>query len=198
MWNIDRPSEMRASDADRDQVARLLNDAHADGRLTVEEYNERLDLLYTGKTHGDLDRLAADLHHEGTALARRRSALVPQERVRTQVALLSETNARPTGRVKGRLVAVSMLGNVHIDLSHASIDPAGVVIVARALLGAVNITVPADARVNMTGLPVVGSLSPTREPGPVDGPTVVVKAFAGLGSVTIHRAEPTRSEPPGH
>lgn len=104
--------------------------------------------------------------------------------------MLSDTKARPTGRVEGRLAAVSVLGNVQIDLSHAAIEPSGVVIVARAFLGAVNITVPADARVNMTGLPLIGSLSPTHEPGPVDGPPVVVKAFAGMGSVTIHRAEP--------
>jgi hypothetical protein len=41
----------------------------------------------------------------------------------------------------------------------------------------------------MTGFPLVGSLSPTREPGPADGPHVKVSAFALLGSVTIHRAK---------
>ncbi|QDP96880.1 hypothetical protein FOE78_14005 [Microlunatus elymi] len=120
----------------------------------------------------------------------RADGLVAREGVRPQLAVLSETKARPTGIVEGKMSAVSVLGNVQLDLSHASIGTAGVVVSARAFLGAVNITVPADARVSMTGLPLIGSLSPTREPGPVDGPSVVVKAFAGMGSVTIHRAEP--------
>lgn len=187
---VDRWRELRASDADRDRVAELLGDAHADGRLTTEEHNERLDRLYAGKTHAELDPLTADLDSTESELAQHASrGLVPKEHVRPQVAILSETMARPTGRVGGRLVAVGLLGNVQIDLSHGVIDADGVVIVARAMLGAVNITVPADARVSMTGLPLLGSLSPTRVPGPADGPRVLVKALAGLGSVMIHRAE---------
>jgi hypothetical protein len=40
----------------------------------------------------------------------------------------------------------------------------------------------------MTGFPLVGSLSRTREPGPADGPHVKVSAYALLDSVTSHRA----------
>jgi predicted membrane protein len=98
--------------------------------------------------------------------------------------------ARPTGHVAGRLVGVAVLGDARIDLTHASLDQDGVEITAQAILGAVNIVVPPDARVTMTGFPLVGSLSTTREPGPADGPHVKVSAFTLLGSVTIHRAEP--------
>ena len=62
-------------------------------------------------------------------------------------------------------------------------------IAAQEVIGVVNIVVPPEARVTMTGFPLVGELSPTREPGPADGPHVKVTAFALLGSVTIHRAE---------
>jgi Domain of unknown function (DUF1707) len=57
---VDRP-EMRASDADRDRVAAVLRDAHADGRLAQDELLERLDATYDARTYGDLDRLVADL-----------------------------------------------------------------------------------------------------------------------------------------
>ncbi|MEV5413890.1 DUF1707 domain-containing protein [Thermopolyspora sp. NPDC052614] len=53
--------EMRASDGDRDRVAEALREHMAQGRLTVEEFNERLELLYTSKTYGELARLTADL-----------------------------------------------------------------------------------------------------------------------------------------
>lgn len=57
-----------------------------------------------------------------------------------------------------------------------------------------NIIVPHDARVTMTGFPLLGTLSPTRQPGPEDGPPVRVRAFALAGSVTIHRADPPAPE----
>ena len=36
--------QMRASDDDRDRAAALLREHHAAGRLTVEEFHERLDI----------------------------------------------------------------------------------------------------------------------------------------------------------
>ena len=52
---------IRASDADRDRTAALLREHHAAGRLTAEEFNERLDKAYAAKTLGELDELLADL-----------------------------------------------------------------------------------------------------------------------------------------
>lgn len=52
---------VRASDADRDRTAALLREHHAAGRLTAEEFHERLDKAYAAKTLGELDELLADL-----------------------------------------------------------------------------------------------------------------------------------------
>lgn len=52
---------IRASDADRDRTASLLREHHAEGRLTAEEFHERLDRALTAKTRGELDELLADL-----------------------------------------------------------------------------------------------------------------------------------------
>ena len=52
---------IRASDADRDRTAALLREHHAAGRLTADEFNERLDKAYAAKTLGDLDQLLSDL-----------------------------------------------------------------------------------------------------------------------------------------
>lgn len=53
--------KIRASDHDRDRTAALLREHHAAGRLTLEEFNERLDKVYAAKTMGELDDLLADL-----------------------------------------------------------------------------------------------------------------------------------------
>ena len=52
---------IRASDDDRERAVALLREHHAAGRLTVEEFNERLDKAYAAKTLGDLDELMSDL-----------------------------------------------------------------------------------------------------------------------------------------
>lgn len=53
--------ELRASDADRERVAADLRDHYADGRLTMEEFDERIDAVYKAKTFGELAPLTADL-----------------------------------------------------------------------------------------------------------------------------------------
>jgi Flp pilus assembly protein TadB len=52
---------IRASDADRDRTAALLREHHAAGRLTAEEFDERLDQALNAKTLGELDELLSDL-----------------------------------------------------------------------------------------------------------------------------------------
>jgi Domain of unknown function (DUF1707) len=54
-------ASMRASDADREIVRALLADAYADGRLTREEYDDRLNTLYGSRTLGEMPSLVADL-----------------------------------------------------------------------------------------------------------------------------------------
>ncbi|MEV6986069.1 DUF1707 domain-containing protein [Sphaerisporangium sp. NPDC051017] len=53
--------DMRASDGDRDRIAATLREHCAQGRLTMEEFQERLELVYQGRTYGDLQKLTADL-----------------------------------------------------------------------------------------------------------------------------------------
>ena len=56
-------SRIRASDADRDHVASLLQEHHAAGRLTAEEFAERMEAALRARTLGELDELLADLPH---------------------------------------------------------------------------------------------------------------------------------------
>lgn len=52
---------MRASDSDREKIASRLRDAHADGRLSVDEFQSRLDALYDARTYGEIEPLVRDL-----------------------------------------------------------------------------------------------------------------------------------------
>jgi hypothetical protein len=53
--------EVRASDAEREAVVQRLLRAVHDGRLTVEEFDERAAAAYAATTHGELQHLTSDL-----------------------------------------------------------------------------------------------------------------------------------------
>jgi hypothetical protein len=56
-----RRATLRASDADRDQIAERLRKATAEGRLLAEELEERLEATFSARTYGELDAVVADL-----------------------------------------------------------------------------------------------------------------------------------------
>jgi hypothetical protein len=56
-----RRATLRASDADRDQVAERLRHASTEGRLHEDELDERLGAALSAKTYGELDVLVSDL-----------------------------------------------------------------------------------------------------------------------------------------
>jgi len=58
----DRP--IRASDQERESVVDVLRDAFTDGRLTLDEFEDRTSAAYAAKTWTDLRELTADLPAE--------------------------------------------------------------------------------------------------------------------------------------
>jgi hypothetical protein len=58
---------LRASDADRQRLVAALQQHAAAGRLTLDEYAERVDRALLARTHGDLAAVMADLPPEATA-----------------------------------------------------------------------------------------------------------------------------------
>jgi hypothetical protein len=53
--------EVRVSDADREETVKLLERHHVDGRLTWEEYSERMEAAFHARTREDLRHTLRDL-----------------------------------------------------------------------------------------------------------------------------------------
>lgn len=51
----------RVGDADRDAAAAVLAEHFAQGRVTLDELNERLDVILTATTYGELSQTMGDL-----------------------------------------------------------------------------------------------------------------------------------------
>jgi hypothetical protein len=54
-------TDLLASDADRERIAERLREAGAEGRLSAEELEERLERAFGARTEGELEPLTADL-----------------------------------------------------------------------------------------------------------------------------------------
>jgi hypothetical protein len=72
-----RVPEIRAADADREQIAERLREAHGEGRLDLGEFQERLERCYEAKTVGDLGALVSDLPRQHERETDRRGSLRP-------------------------------------------------------------------------------------------------------------------------
>jgi DUF1707 SHOCT-like domain len=59
--------DMRVGDADRDAAATRLREHFAAGRLTLEEFQDRLRAVFAATTRQELGRVTADLPHDGVS-----------------------------------------------------------------------------------------------------------------------------------
>jgi hypothetical protein len=70
----DRRASLRASDADREQIADRLRHAAAEGRLATDELEQRLGATFAARTYSELDAVISDLPSNGVSHADRRRA----------------------------------------------------------------------------------------------------------------------------
>jgi hypothetical protein len=56
-----RDGEVRASDTDREETVRQLQRGLSEGRLTVDEFDDRVQAAYAARTLGELAELTRDL-----------------------------------------------------------------------------------------------------------------------------------------
>ena len=72
-----RPEDMRASDVDRKAAQDRLHWAHAEGLISLDEFDTRVRAAWDARTRGELARVAADLPMPSTSRPRSRSAFAP-------------------------------------------------------------------------------------------------------------------------
>jgi hypothetical protein len=66
-----RDPNLRASDAERERIADRLRESHAEGRLDMAEFQQRLERCYDAKTVGQLGELVKDLPRQAEPDQRR-------------------------------------------------------------------------------------------------------------------------------
>ena len=194
------PSGMRISDDDRHKVAEVLRLAAGEGRIDLEELDERLEATYQAKTYGELVPITVDLPVAGAPRPRpaRRDATpatVGQgSRFSSSVAVMSETKRTGAWLVQDGHTAFALMGSVVLDLRQAQFESTEVTINASTLMGEVKVIVNAGTTVVVEGAGVMGEFTEQRARVPFDpeqgGPVVRVRGFALMGSVNVQRKGP--------
>lgn len=180
----------RVADADRDRIVTALREHVVEGRLTLDEFSERVGLALEAKTRGDLDHVMVDLPVPAPA-----EPGTPARKVqRWHVAIMSGHSTKGRWRIGGKTNVVAVMGGCDMDLRRAEIDGPEVEITAVAFWGGVKIIVPEGFDVELRGFSFMGGRTMRlrdvpRVPG---SPRIVVRAFSCMAGIEI-RSRPNRS-----
>jgi hypothetical protein len=193
----DHRPELRISDTDRDRAAEVIREAHAQGRITVDELDERLSSVYAAKTEADLVPVTRDLP---ATPGPRPAATVPARgriggtaRFRTSLAILGGASRDGAWVVPPEYKAIATLGGIKLDMSDSTFAEAETVIKAYAVLGGMEITVPDDAEVEVGAIGIMGGIDHGGEgPGVPGGPRIRIVGVAVMGGIEVKRGRPKR------
>lgn len=181
---------VRIADADREEAVRALGEHHAVGRLTYDEFVERMDRAYEARTRADLDALTFDLPS-----VRRGAAPPAAERKRRWLVSIMGGNER-VEEVAGEHVVLDVMGGSDLDLRSARFPDGAADVTAVAIMGGSTIWVPENARVELTGFALMGGNSNQAPPGG-EGPLVRVRAWSLMGGVDV-KVGPRRKDAHRH
>jgi len=185
-------SGLRASDADRDAAASVINGALAEGRLTAEEHSDRLDAIYSAKTHAELVPLLSDLPTPGTHAPPVPAPAWPAGRRGGRiVAIFSGASRKGSWHAEPFIEAVSIFGGVELDFRDAVLPGREVVVRATAIFGGVDVVVPPEMHViDGGGVTILGGrdiAGSSTEASGADAPVLRVEGTCILGGIDVRR-----------
>ena len=177
-------------DAVREKVVSALSLHFANDRLTLEELESRLALVYSARTHADLTQLLADLPAPG-GVESPQVAVVPADEAaprRVILAVMGEIRRRGAWNLPRELTVVALMGNAKLDLRQATF-PAGVTTInAFGMMSEISIIVPPDVGVEADGTSLMGTVDSVTSRGAssVAGhPMIRVNGFALMSSIHV-------------
>lgn len=179
-------SRLRASDADRDTAAAVINNALAEGRLTAEEHSARLDAIYAAKTHADLVPLLDDLPGQRTAPA----TPAWQGRAGRIVAIFGGASRKGAWHVDPVINVFTVFGGAELDFREAVLPGRQVILKAISVLGGVQVTVPPEMRVVDNGVAILGGREIAGNPDEAahpDAPVLRIEGACVLGGIEVKR-----------
>ncbi len=182
--------QLRASDAERERTVDQLRHAAGEGRLTVEELDERLDAAYAARTRGDLERLVTDVAVPVTTgdsgLTVKRGG---DEGTKHLISVMGGVERKGWWRVGRQCLSLNIMGGADLDLNDAELADDVVELTVFSLMGGADIYVPDGLNVDVSDFAVMGGNdvalgNPAPTPG---GPTLRLKLISIMGGTDVKR-----------
>lgn len=197
---------LRAADADRDQVATVLSTAYAEGRITREEHDERLDQVMRARTFDDLVPITSDLVPLPTTPA----PVVPASEATPSsftvdtsrdsgadqmIAIFGGATRKGRWRMPKRANAVALFGGVDLDLTEATFEGTDIEITGFWCFGGMEIKAPAGIEVRDRTAGIFGGTEIKGLGDPVPGaPVITIKGVSLFGGVSVTGPVPTKKK----
>ncbi len=177
----------------------LLREHVAAGRLTLDEFSERMSAALEAKTRGELDSVMTDLPASNEAVRRPAETQLaqvatPRKTSRWHIAVMSGHSTKGRWRIGGKTKAVAVMGGCDMDLRSAEIEGPEVEITAFAFWGGIEIIVPEGFDVDLRGFSFMGGRSLRLKDVPIvpGSPRIIIRGFAVMGGIEV-KSRPIRS-----
>jgi uncharacterized protein DUF1707 len=179
---------VRASDAEREQTVELLREHTVNGRLTLEEFAQRVEAVYGARTRAELEALTNDVPAGSEAPAER----THRRPKRFTGVAFGSVERKGRWRVPRSAGLVAVFGDVDIDLRTAEIEHRVVTITSLLLFANADFYVPTRVDVDFGGLAVFGH---RREHGDdaapmTDAPLIRIRVYSLFGTSDVWRVAP--------
>jgi hypothetical protein len=178
---------LRASEAEREQAVAALRKQLAAGRLTLEEFCERADAARAAQQTGQLAAIEAGGRPSAALNGSGENVELP-EAASFATALFGHRIRSGRMRLRGRPTAVSVFGDLDLDLRAATVDGTEIAVNVVAVIANVDIYVPEGVRVAVRGMALMGHGKDWgRDAGHADAPVLRVHITGLGGTVDIWR-----------
>ncbi|WP_067795831.1 DUF1707 SHOCT-like domain-containing protein [Actinomadura formosensis] len=185
---------MRASDADRDEVADRLREALAEGRITAEEHAERIDAVYRAKTYADLEPVLSDLPAAEQAprprvdLRKEPALAPPAPQSANLVAIFSGVERKGRWLVEPTTNVSCVFGGAELDFRQAVLSQGEVTVNVTCVFGGVNMVVPPGVRVVGSNVAIFGGNDlPEDDTVDPDAPVIRITGMLLFGGISVSR-----------
>jgi hypothetical protein len=95
---------------------------------------------------------------------------------------------RVEGPAPDRIVHGALIGGADLDLTAATVPPAGTTIVKASLVGGLDLRIPDGVRVELRGLALFGGQTISAGSAAPDAPVVRVRHFGLVGGIKVRAA----------
>ena len=195
VWTMDEPTRqpaILAGDQEREHSTQLLSRAVVEGRLTLEEFSDRVGRAQAARTREELATLTRDLPPALPAApspAPSTEVDAPHER---HVAFCSRLVRSGPWELAARSEFRSIFGTITLDLSQARLAGPEVELQIFNLFGTVTVIVPESVQVNVSGGGMFASqvIQPPASPPVPGAPKLRINARGPGGTLYVRSKSP--------